>query len=247
MNIKYIAKLANVSKTTVSRVLNNSPLVKKETRDKVITVIEKEAFLPNYIAKSLKTKRTKVIGVVFPDIGNPFYYEILKGIETLLDKNDYNMMFCDTRYNDQKELKSLLLLLSRKVDGVIIAPSSPYSKGVELLYEKNIPFVVLDILPKNIKTNNFLVDHYNVSYVATNYLIENGHKKIFIIDNIDKYESKNKFTNFQKGYIKAMKKNSIPIRDYYINRVYPDISGGYKIFKEIIFNTDFHSRLTAIS
>ncbi|GAH90700.1 unnamed protein product [marine sediment metagenome] len=74
MNIKEVAKLAGFSKSTVSRVLNNSPLVTKSTRKKVLDVIESVGYLPNYVARSLKIKETKTIGVIVPDIGNPFYF-----------------------------------------------------------------------------------------------------------------------------------------------------------------------------
>ncbi|MCL6087721.1 MAG: LacI family transcriptional regulator [Actinobacteria bacterium] len=231
MNIKDIAKLANISKSTVSRVINNDPKVHKDTREKILQIIKNESFIPNNIAKSLKTKKTKVIGILVPDIGNPFYYEILRGIESLLDKNNFNMMLCNTEYDSKKELKYISLLMSKKVDGIIIAPSSSISKGVNLLYEKNIPFVVLDIIQDYIKTNCVLVNHFKVSYSATSYLLKNGHKEIFILD---AYRENKSLSNFRNGFIEAMKENKILIKDYYLNEASPDIIGGYKTLKKII-------------
>jgi DNA-binding LacI/PurR family transcriptional regulator len=231
MNIKEVAKLAGVSKSTVSRVLNDSPLVTKSTRKKVLDVIKSVGFFPNYVARSLKIKETKTIGVIVPDIGNPFYFEVLRGIEKVLDKKGFNIMLCNSEYNEKKELRYISLLASKKVDGIIVAPSSEKSNGIKNLFTWNIPFVIFDIPQKKLKTNSILVDHSQCSYMATKYLIENGHKNIVVIDAFRPPGFKSKFI---LGYLKALNEYNIPINPEFIREALPDIVGGYSTIKKLI-------------
>mgnify|MGYP001040631423 CR=1 FL=1 len=231
MDIKEVGKLADVSKATVSRVLNNSPLVTKDPRKKVLDVIESVNYLPNYVARSLKIKETKTIGVIVPDIGNPFYFEVLRGIEKVLDKKGFNIMLCNSEYDEKKELRYISLLASKKVDGIIVAPSQEKSNGIKKLFTWNIPFVIFDIPQKKLKTNSILVDHSQCSYTATKYLIENGHKNIVVIDAFRSPRTKSKFI---LGYSKALNEYNIPINPEFIQEAVPDIVGGYNTIKKLI-------------
>ena len=107
MDIIEVAKLAGVSKSTVSRVLNNSELVNKSTEKKVLQVIEATGYYPSNIARSLKIKRTKTIGVILADIGNPFYFEVLKGIEKRLYPEDFNIMLCSSDYGGVQNFRPI--------------------------------------------------------------------------------------------------------------------------------------------
>jgi len=231
MDIKEVAKLAGFSKSTVSRVLNNSPLVTKDTRKKVLYVIKSVNYLPNYLARSLKIKETKTIGVIVPDIGNPFYFEVLRGIEKVLDKKDFNIMLCNSDYDEKKELRYISLLASKKVDGIIVAPVSEKSNGIKNLFTWKIPFVIFDIPQKKLNTNSIFVDHSKCSYIATKHLIENGHKNIVVIDIFRPPGSKSKFI---LGYLKALNEYNIPINPEFILEAAPDIVGGYNTMKKLI-------------
>lgn len=231
MNIKEIAKLAGVSKATVSRVLNDSTLVTEGTRKKVLGIIKRVDYLPNYLARSLKIKETKTIGVIVPDIGNPFYFEVLRGIEKVLDKKGFNIMLCNSDYNDEKELRYIYLLASKKVDGIIVAPCSEKSNGIKNLFTWKIPFVIFDIPQTKLNTNSILVDHSQCSYMATGYLIESGHKNIVVIDAFRPPGTKSKFV---LGYCKALNKYNISIKPEFIQEASPDIVGGYKTIKKLI-------------
>lgn len=231
MNIKEIAKLAGVSKTTVSRVLNKNSLVAEGTRKKVMDIIERMDYLPNYLARSLRIRETKTIGVIVPDIGNPFYFEVLRGIEKVLYKKDFNIMLCNSDYDEEKEFRYISLLASKKVDGIIVAPCSERSNGIKNILTWNIPFVVFDIPQTNLNTNSILVDHSQCSYIATKYLIESGHKDIAIIDAFRPPKTRSKFI---LGYLKALNEYTIPVKSELIRAASPDIVGGYNIVKKII-------------
>lgn len=231
MNIRDVAKLANVSKSTVSRVLNNNSNVSEETRKHVLRVIEEKGYTPNLIAQSLKTKRTKTIGIVVPDIGNPFYYEILRGIEKVLDRYDFNMIFCNSEYDPAKELRYFLLLASRKVDGIIAALCSEESRSVKPLMDTNVPFVLLDVMQKHERTSLVFVDHFKVSHTATFYLIRCGHERIVAIDALREPYTE---SSFVRGYRKAMEESGLPIAEGFVQETSADISGGYQAIKRLV-------------
>lgn len=236
MDIKEVGKLAGVSKATVSRVLCNSPLVAKGTRKKVLDIIEQVNYLPNYLARSLKVKATKTIGVVVPDIGNPFYFEVIRGIEKILDKENFNIMLCSSDYNEKKEMRYISLLASKKVDGLIVAPVSEESKGVDNLIKWEIPFIVFDLPQKRLKINSIFVDHSKCSYMATRHLIENGHKNIIAIDFLKHSQASSRFIS---GYLKALNENNIPLKPELIIEEEANIMGGFKAIKKLLAKKTF--------
>ncbi len=244
MNIKDIAKMAGVSKATVSRVLNNSDAVAPHTQKKILSIIDEVGFFPNHVARSLKVKQTKTIGVIVPDIGNPFYFEVIRGIEKFLDKNGFNIMLCNSSYNEEKELRYLSLLASKKVDGIILAASSEDSKSLKKLRLWNIPYVVFDLPQSENIDNSVLIDHSLCSHIGTNYLIKKGHKKILIIDAC-RYMVE--YSKYIKGYIKALNENKINVDKDLIQETTPDIIGGYNIIKKMLQNNIEFSGVLAIS
>ncbi len=244
IDIREIAKLAEVSKSTVSRVLNNSEKVSLNTKKKVLKVIEDTGYIPNNIAKSLKLKKTKTIGVLFPDIGNPFYFEVLKGIEKKLYYEDFNIMLCNSDYDDAKELRYISLLISKKVDGIIAAPCSETSKGINLLQKWDMPFVLIDIPQVNTRNSGVFIDHSKCSYIAANYLIENNHRRIAIIDT--KRSTKNT-SRFIQGYLKSLSEHSIQVDKKLILESYPDINSGYTVIKELIKDKVYFDAIITIN
>ena len=244
MNIKEIAKIVGVSKTTISRVLNNSESVAEETRKKVLFTIEQSGYYPNYIARSLKVKKTKTIGVLVPDIGNPFYFEVIRGIEKVMYKKDFNIMLCNSDYDNEKELRYIFLLASKKVDGIIAAPCSENSLGIKNLLKWKIPFVLLDIPQIDFNANGVYIDHSNCSYIAADYLIKNGHTDIILIDAKRIKDAKSKFT---EGYARALKEHNISLKEENILQIYPDINNGYSAIKKLIKSKRKFSAIIAIN
>jgi len=244
MDIKEIAKLSGVSKSTVSRVLNDSELVNKFTKKKVLEVIETTGYYPNNIARSLKIRKTKTIGVLLADIGNPFYFEVLRGIEKKLYSENFNIMLCSSDYDESRELRYLSLLASKKVDGIIVAPSSENYKGIEQLKKWGIPFVLIDIPYLNIKTNGVFVDHSICSKLATDYLINNNHKRIAIIDVKLRNQKKSRFFT---GYAETLKENKIPLDENLIIETYPDINNGYLAIRKLVKDAIYFSAVITIN
>lgn len=140
-----IAKAVNVSKTTVSMVINNKDInTSKETREKILKTAKELNYVPNFLAKSLSSKKTFTIGVIVPDIQNPFFSKMAKGIEKVAEENGYSIILCNTLNNKKRELNHIRLLMSKSVDGVIIIPIGNECEGLNLLETQGIPFVIVD-------------------------------------------------------------------------------------------------------
>lgn len=146
-----IAKYVNVSKTTVSMVLNNKNInVSDETRKKILDAAKELKYIPNSVARSLSTNKSYTIGFIVPDIENPFFSEMAKAIETEAEKCGYSMILCNTLNRGEREYEYIKLLISRAVDGVVIVPSGESNEALELLSANDVPFVVAD---RKVKSN----------------------------------------------------------------------------------------------
>ena len=232
MDIKEIAKLANVSKSTVSRAINDDPRIKESTKEKILIVINEIGYQPNQVARSLKTKQTKIIGILSSDLENPFYFKILKGIEKVIDKYNYNILVCNTNYETLKEKNTINLFSSKKVDGIIASFSKKNSENIKLLQKTKIPFVLIDILPSCNNVNAIYTFAKNTAKRATDYLIEHGHKKILLI-----YGPENSSLDecdYAQGYIDTLTENRINVDENLIIKSDTTLNAGYKIGKKLL-------------
>jgi DNA-binding LacI/PurR family transcriptional regulator len=149
MTINDIARLAGVSKSTVSRVMTNPQMVKKETREKILAVINKEHFVPNNIAQNLTGAPSKTIGVVIDELANYFFVEILAGIEKVLSSAGYSMQICSSQWIAEREMTQTQSLVSKRVEGILLAPLSSSSPSINFVMQSNVPLVVFNCIPDN--------------------------------------------------------------------------------------------------
>ncbi len=187
LTINDIAKKANVSKSTVSRVLNNSGYVNQETREKVEKVIKENAYYPSAQARSLSKRESNTIGVIIPEADNLFFVEVLRGISEVVDENDMTLIFCNTNNNLRKEKRALDTIIMQRVKGLIFTPVNDHSndetehKLKQKLRAINIPTVLLDRGVENSGWDGVFFENYKSAYKATEILINEGHKKIGVI------------------------------------------------------------------
>lgn len=140
-----IAKAAGVSKATVSRIINKKDAnISEETRNKVLSIAKELNYIPNNIARSLTTKKSETIGIVVPDITNPFFSEMARAIEDSANTLGYNVIFCNSDNETEKEQKYIELLISRLADGVIFIAGGNSRESIEMLKHNGIPFVLVD-------------------------------------------------------------------------------------------------------
>ncbi|MCX6089763.1 MAG: LacI family DNA-binding transcriptional regulator, partial [Candidatus Atribacteria bacterium] len=180
--LRDIAEIARVSVKTVSRVINEETSVSVATREKVKKVINELRYQPNYIARSLKQNRTRIIGYIVPDISNQFYGMIGKVIEKYLRKHGYSLLISSTNNAPELEVQTLNLLASQKVDGIIFATLGETKEFVkDYLTRFKIPIVAIDNKVTGLDLDVVLHDNITGAYLLTRHLIEHGHQRIACI------------------------------------------------------------------
>lgn len=178
VTIYDVAREANVSMATVSRVVNGNQNVKPATRKKVLKVIEELGYRPNAVARGLASKKTTTVGVIIPDISNSMYAELARGIEDIATMYRYNIILSNSDQNENKELQLLETMLGKQVDGIVFMSDVISS---ELLYEMQrspTPIVLAGSIDDSDSIASVNIDYYGAAYEAVQKLISNGHKKI---------------------------------------------------------------------
>jgi len=200
ITIKEIAEIANVSSATVSKVLNNkAPYISDETKKKIFEIAKREGYIPNAVAKSLKIKSTKTIGIIIPDVMNLFFSELARGIEDSAEKRGYSVILCNSDNNEDKEKKYIRVLQEKMVDGIILTASE---KSVEMsLKMRHTPMVLLDRdLNTDVRVGKIFVDNETGEYEACKYLIEKGIKEIaFISSNVISKSSSQRLNGYKRA------------------------------------------------
>lgn len=183
VTIYDIAKKANVSPMTVSRVINNSPSIKESTRLKVEEVIRELEYVPNKQARSLTSKETKLVSLVIPDISNPFFTNIARGAEDKAQQLGYQLILGNTDENHDKEARYMNMLMSTGVDGVMLVPAGDDSAAnVKKLVKRRIPFVFVDRSVEKIQADSVSGDNPSTTRQLVRHLIELGHERIAFIN-----------------------------------------------------------------
>ncbi|MCS7458996.1 LacI family transcriptional regulator [Paenibacillus doosanensis] len=183
VTIYDIAKKANVSPMTVSRVINHSPAISEATRLKVEAVIREMDYIPNKQARGLVSKETKLISLVIPDIANPFFTTIARGAEDKALQSGYQMLLGNSDEQTDKECRYVDLLLSSKVDGVLIAPTGDASlSNLRKLAKRRVPFVFVDRYVEGIDADLASGDNVETTRELVAHLAEQGHRRIALIN-----------------------------------------------------------------
>jgi len=225
VTIKDIAQEAGVSKSTVSRVLTNG-YVKEETREKILNLMETKGFQPSASARSLSSKKSNTIGIIVPELGNPFYREVLEGVVKVVKQQKLTLIYCNTNNDAVQESEALAMMESQRVRGVIMAPAVDYvneassQKVAALLAKLNAPVVLVDRNIAGRRFDSIIYDNFGSTFCATEQLIKGGCKHIGIITCDMRLEiHRDRFD----GYLAALEKYNIPREDQYI------FYGGYYI------------------
>ncbi len=142
--IQDVAKLAGVAPITVSRVLTNSGYASEETRARVEAAAATLGYVPNTLARGLRSKRTQTLALVMTDITNPFFTLIARGVEDMASNSGYTVIFCNTDESEDEEEKYINILVQKQVDGILLVPACSNSKSVKFLQSNGIPMVLID-------------------------------------------------------------------------------------------------------
>lgn len=181
ITIKDIAKQAGVSVATVSYVINKSRFVSPELTGRVLEAIQTLGYSPNAVARSLRQKSTKMIGLIVPDSSNPFFAEIAKGVEDAGYDRGYSVILCNSNASVERELVYLDLLRSKRVEGIIFIATSTHVEQIRPFVRAGIPVVIFYRDIAGVDVDTFRIDNLQAGYLATEYLIRLGHRQIACI------------------------------------------------------------------
>jgi LacI family transcriptional regulator len=181
ITIKDIARQARVSVATVSYVINKSRYVSPELSARVQRAIEELGYSPNAVARSLRQKSTKMIGLIVPDSSNPFFAEIAKGVEDAGYERGYCVILCNSNASIERELVYLDLLRSKRVEGIIFIATTTQVEQIRPFVKAGIPVVIFYRDIPGVDVDTFRIDNLQAGYMATRYLIQLGHKEIACI------------------------------------------------------------------
>lgn len=230
IKMKDVAKIAKVSPSTVSRVLSNPDLVQKETRDRVLEVVEELNYKPNLVARQFRKKETKIILVVVPDITSNFFSRVVRGIDQIASSNGYQVILCDTGNEIEKERMYVNLLHQKQADGIILLTARLGQSELEsIAYE--FPMVLACEYIDELNVPTVSVDNVSSSRKITEYLIGLGHTKIgHITGNMEGVLGRDRL----KGFRQALLTNGIEIDSKYIQEGDSSMESGYNQMQKLL-------------
>ncbi len=218
--LKQIAKELNVSVSTVSKALNDSPEISDQTKIKIKEYAKLKNYKPNVIGLNLKNRKTKTIGVIIPNILNSFFAKVFSGIEKVADEKGYNVIMCISNESSEKEAHTLEMLSNGTTDGFIVSVSEEAQKNEDYQHFSAIindgtPIVMFDRIAEGVECDKVIVDDFDSALNATQHLIDLGCKKIALFSSVDNL-SVGKLR--AEGYLKALADNNIAVDESIIIR-----------------------------
>jgi LacI family transcriptional regulator len=194
--------------------LNEKGSVSPKLTQRVLSAVEALDYHPDQVARSLKTRETRTIGIVIPDVTNPFFTDVIRGVESEARVQGYSLIFCDSNEDPSLEQTNLKMLFSRRVDGVLLAPTEA-NAAQDRLTRRRFPLVFFDRVPPNFFGFAVVTDNLGAAQDATRHLVDLGHERIAIItgqlnlsNGLDRLE----------GFRKALQQAGLPLRDEYLQR-----------------------------
>ena len=231
ITIKDIARQAGVSPQTVSRALNNKSEIHPETQARVLRIAKQLGYRPNSVARSLATQRTRNIGLVVPDVSNPFFASVARGIQDAAHQNQYNVFLCNTDENAEREQSAILSLEAQRVDGILLCSSRLPEPDLLQLAERYQPLVLVNRSIAHPQTGCVLVDDARAMQEAVQYLIDLGHQRIGLLAGPTKSHSGQQRT---QGYYRAMRDANLDPPSKWQIPCPPQVDGGQAAARELL-------------
>ena len=221
ITLKQIAKELDVSISTVSKSLRNSPEIGEETKQKVQAFAKFYHYTPNNIALSLKNRKTKTIGIIIPEIVHHFFSTVINGVEQIANEHGYSVVVCLSDDSFDKEVLNMELLANGSIDGFIMSLSKETQfKGdfhhITEVINQGVPVVMFDRITNEVLCDKVIIDDKQAAYEAVQTLIDKGRKKIALVTTVD-YVSVGKLRT--DGYVKALLDNKLPFDENLIIKI----------------------------
>ncbi|WP_188456512.1 catabolite control protein A [Virgibacillus oceani] len=213
VTIYDVAREANVSMATVSRVVNGNPNVKPVTRKKVLATIERLGYRPNAVARGLASKKTTTVGAIIPDISSIFFAELARGIEDIATMYKYNIILSNSDQNKDKELQLINTMLEKQVDGILFMGGNISEEHVQQFKSASVPVVLAATYDESETIPSVNIDYEEAAYEATKFLLDQGNTHpAFVSGQDDTLINQQKY----EGYLRAMKEASVSLNEAYI-------------------------------
>ncbi|MBS3787792.1 LacI family DNA-binding transcriptional regulator [Candidatus Bipolaricaulota bacterium] len=239
--IEDIAEEADVSPSTVSRALNNSSLIGEETRRKVKRIAREMNYKKNDLASGLvKGVGVGALGLIIPNISNPYYAELTRGVQDRANELGYGVFLGDTEASLEKERRFETLLRRKKVDGIILASATVNDPYLKELNNSSVPIMLISRISRELETNFIKVDDIKGGRLAVEHLVELGHEKIGFIGGPDDFSSAQ---DRRVGFEKVMKEHGLPINRSIVSHAQYTQEAGHNMASAYISKQD---KFTAI-
>ena len=201
VKIKDVADAAGVSTATVSRVLANKPHVRQEVKARVMKVVKKLNYRPNRVARSLRSQKSSIIGLIVSDIENPFFQQVGRAVEDAAHEQGYSVILCNNDEDPEKEQRYLHLIRDENLAGIILSPTRQTADNFSETSELNFPMVVIDRRVSDVEVDNVLIDNVQAAHTITTHLIEHGYRRIGAIFGIGSTTGRER----REGFVQALK------------------------------------------
>lgn len=215
VTIKEIARMLNISKSTVSRALGGSPDIHPDTKKKILELAGELKYEPNALALHLKKQKTNTIGVIVPETINRFFARAVAGVQKRAEMAGLNVMICQSNESYISEKKNLQSLVSSRIDGLVVSISleTDGSEHFQSLLERGIPLVFFDRICEDLDVSQVYTNNYEIAAEGTEHLVQQGCRRIaFISGPQHLYNSRNRL----KGYVDVLTKHGLPVQQSYI-------------------------------
>jgi LacI family transcriptional regulator len=234
-SIKDVAKKANVSTATVSHVINETRFVSESTKVKVFQAMKELDYKPNLVAKSLRSRKSMIIGLIVPmmhmDTSNFFFMSIANGIETIVKQKGYNLILGNSHEDLQTELEQIKLFNTQLIDGLIIAPTASDISEYDGVFSGDYPVVFIDRKPKGYDGDLVMADGYQGTFQAIETLIKKGHERIGFISG---YLGITTSDERLRGYKEAHERYHLEVNPTLVKEGHPNFQEGYNLAKKLI-------------
>ena len=241
VTIDDVAKAANVSKQTVSRAINNKGDISPQTKKHILSLIDELGYRPSRMAQAMNTQRSYMVGFVIPDITNPFFSEVVRGVQDAAMKANYSVLLCNTDGQADQEKAALEMMATQGVDGIIAFGFNGPEEEMHRFADTFRPIVYINSPYQHKNVSHIIVKNDEGAHDVVDYFAREGHQYIGMLSAVNRVKPVE--IRRRRGFIQAIKAHKLPFQESQIIDIHPQLSGGYEGTKRLLAQ---HPEITAV-